>query len=82
MKDKYNREAAILKKRRLELGMTQTDVALNAGIQLQQYQRFEHGLRPISNCSMVLGLRICAILEIDPYDLIFENSSDWIKNIR
>lgn len=82
MNQKLNREARILRNRRTEIGMTQTDVALGAGIQLQQYQRFENGLRPVASCSFVLALRICATLEIDPYDLAFENSSDWTKNIR
>ena len=34
--NKMNREARILKTRRKELGLSQTDVALNAGIQIQQ----------------------------------------------
>ncbi len=35
-------EAAILRKGRIELGMTQMDVALNAGLQLQHYQNYEY----------------------------------------
>lgn len=77
-----NREARILKERRKELGLSQTDVALNAGIQIQQYQKFEYGQRKLSNSSMVLGLRICAILELDPYEFAFESDFDWMKKIR
>ncbi len=77
-----NREARILKARRKELGLSQTDVALNAGIQIQQYQKFEYGQRKLSNSSMVLGLRICAILELDPYELAFESDTDWMNKIR
>ena len=50
-----NREAMILKARRIELGLSQTDVALNSGISIQQYQKFEYGDRKLSNSSMVLG---------------------------
>lgn len=38
-----DREAKILKQRRKELGLSQMDVAINAGIQIQQYQKFEYG---------------------------------------
>lgn len=77
-----NREAMILKARRIELGLSQTDVALNSGISIQQYQKFEYGDRKLSNSSMVLGLRICAVLELDPYEFAFENEKDWMKKIR
>lgn len=40
MNKKIGREAMILKKRRKEMGMTQTDVAGQVGIQLQQYQLY------------------------------------------
>ena len=80
--NEMNREARILKARRKELGLSQMDVALNAGIQIQQYQKFEYGQRKLSNSSMVLGLRICAILELDPYEFAFESDFDWRKKIR
>ena len=76
------REARILKARRKELGLSQTEVALNAGIQIQQYQKFEYGERKLSNSSMVLGLRIRAVLELDPYEFAFGNDMDWVKKIR
>ena len=76
------REARILKARRKELGMSQTEVALNAGIQIQQYQKFEYGERKLSNSSMVLGLSICAVLELDMYEFTFESDTDWMKKIR
>jgi hypothetical protein len=31
---------------------------------------------------MVLGLRVCAILELDPYEYAFESDFDWMKKIR
>ena len=77
-----DREAKILKQRRKELGLSQMDVAINAGIQIQQYQKFEYGDRKLSNSSMMLGLRICAVLELDPYEFAFETNLDWMKKIR
>lgn len=82
MSKKLSREALILKKRRKEMGMTQTDVAGQVGIQLQQYQLYEYGKRRISGSSMLLGLRLCAVLELDPYELVFEKSDDWVKKVR
>lgn len=81
MKKNIGREAMILRKRRKEIGMTQSEVAEQVGVQLQQYQLFEYGTRKVSACSMVLGLRICAVLELDPYELIFEKSADWVKKV-
>ena len=66
-----NRIPAILKERRRELGLTQIEVAMESGIELQQYQRFEKGIRPFETCSFKIGLRVCAALELDPYDLLF-----------
>ena len=77
-----NREARILKTRRKELGLSQIDVALNAGIQIQQYQKFEYLERKLTNSSMVLGPRICAVLELDPYEFVFESDTDWMNRIR
>ena len=66
-----NRIPAILKERRRELGLTQIEVAMESGIELQQYQRFEKGSRPFETCSFKIGLRVCAALELDPYELLF-----------
>ena len=76
------RQVMIMKKRRTEMGFSQTDVAEEAGISLQQYQNFEYGKRKIANCSTIMALRICAALELDPYELVFENGRDYIKRIR
>ena len=65
-----NRIAQILKARRKELGLTQTEVARECGIELQAYQKFEYGLRPFENCRMLTGLKVCAALELDPYELL------------
>jgi len=76
------RQVAIMKRRRDELGFRQGDVAEEAGISVQQYQNFESGRRKIANCSTILALRICAALELDPYEIVFENGRDFIKRIR
>ena len=81
MAKNIGREAMILKKRRKELGLTQTEVADAIGIQLQQYQMFEYGTRKVSTSSMILGLRLCAALELEPYELVFEKESDWVKKV-
>lgn len=81
MAKNIGREAMILKKRRKELGLTQSDVADAIGIQLQQYQMFEYGTRKVSTSSMILGLRLCAALELKPYELVFEKESDWVKKV-
>ena len=65
------KEGQILRERRQELGFTQLEVALQSGIELQQYQRFEYGQRRFTTCRMQMGLKICAVLELDPYDLLF-----------
>ena len=81
MAKNIGREALILKKRRKELELTQTDVADAIGVQLQQYQMFEYGTRKVSTSSMILGLRLCAALELEPYELVFEKESDWVKKV-
>ncbi len=62
--------AGVLISRRKQLGFTQEQVAEMAGVQLSQYQRFESGERDIANCSMKTGLAICAVLLLDPYEMV------------
>ena len=73
-----NRVGQMLRDRRLELGMTQEDVALELGMSIHQYQRFEYGETKLSNSRMKIGLRICAILELDPYEAVF--GTEYIRN--
>ena len=81
MAKNIGREALILKKRRKELGLTQTEIAEAIGVQLQHYQMFEYGTRKVSTSSMILGLRLCAALELEPYELVVEKESDWVKKV-
>ena len=71
MKGLLPREANILREQRMFLGMTQQFVADELQITLQQYQRYEYGEREIRKMSMVLGLRMCLLLELDPFELVF-----------
>ena len=59
----------ILRSRRLELGMTQEQVALKLGMSIHQYQRYEYGERRFPNIPMRIGLRVCTVLELDPFEL-------------
>ena len=60
-----------LRSRRLELGLTMQKVADLAGITLPQYQKFDYNDRSLANCSMRIGLAVCAALKIDPRDLVY-----------
>ena len=66
-----DRESVILRNRRLELGKSQQELANSVGLQLRQYQRFEYGERLVSRANMKQGLRICAALDLDPFELAF-----------
>ena len=82
MDDRTKRQTKIMKMRRRELGFRLEDVVEEACITLQQYQNFESGRRRSTNCSAIIALRICAALELDPYDLVFENGRDFIMRVR
>lgn len=75
-KRKKDREAEILRERRISLGLTQGQVAAEAGMELQTYQRYEYGKLRLSGATMKTGLRICAALELDPFETVFENGRD------
>lgn len=65
-----DREGQIIRDRRIELGLTLEQAAMELDISLQQYQRYEYGERRFSNCPMRIGLRICAVLELDPFEVV------------
>ncbi len=66
-----SKEAQIIRERRIELGLTQQAVASELGMHIRQYQRYEYGELSLAACAMKTGLKVCAILELDPYELIF-----------
>ena len=57
----------VIAQARMEKGYTLQEVANLARVNIRQYQKFESGERDIRGCSFSLGLRICQILEIDPF---------------
>jgi transcriptional regulator with XRE-family HTH domain len=70
----YGYDHIVLRNRRVELGLTQKEVADKAKIQLRQYQRVESGERNIRSASARMVLAICAVLKINPYDFFPEYS--------
>ena len=75
MKGLLPREALILREQRTFLGMTQQEVADELEISLQQYQRYEYGDSDLHKIPMELGLKLCYLLEIDPFELIFDEKN-------
>lgn len=65
----------LLKQRRMELGLTQTQVSKAAGITKQQYQRLESGERRLENASMRIGKPVCFVLQINS-DTLFPDAED------
>ncbi len=64
-------EAEMLREARLRKGYSQQAVAAMIGVHIKQYQRLEYGERSIRNSSMKIGLSVCKVLDIDPYELVF-----------
>ena len=52
-------------------------VAILAGVHIRQYQRIEYGERPMGSINMRFGLAVCAILEINPFDLVSFTADGW-----
>ena len=47
-------------------------IALDVVIETTQYQRFKFGVCNLANGYLKYGLKICLLLELDPYELLFE----------
>lgn len=69
-------DGQVLRHRREEMGLTQQQVADKAGIQLRQYQRFESNERGLSGASMRIGLSVCSVLKLDPYEVMPDTDRD------
>ena len=69
-------QSQILKNRRIELDLTQQEIAVELGMHIRQYQRFEYGEQSLAKCSMQTGLRICSVLHPDPYDVVFPDEKE------
>ena len=70
MKRTETRETQMLRTARKRAGLSQLQLALELDAQVRQYQRLEYGEQPFSSVNIRLGLKICRILQIDPYDLV------------
>ena len=70
----------ILRSRRLELGMMQEQVALSLGMSIHQYQRYEYGEHKLSNCPMKIGLRICTVFGLDPFEVLADPDTESNNN--
>ena len=70
MKRTETRETQILRSARKKSGLSQLQLATELDVQVRQYQRLEYGEQPFSSVNISLGLKICRILQIDPYDLV------------
>ena len=77
VKRRITRETEQLRNARLQKGLSQQQVAVLAGVHIRQYQRLEYGERSIGSVNMRFGLAICAILELDPFDLVQWFSEGW-----
>lgn len=74
------RETEILRKARLKKAMSQQQVASAAGVHVRQYQRLEYGERTMGCVNMRFGLTVCAVLEVDPFDLVLQISDIRYSN--
>ena len=65
------RQTEILRKARRTKRLSQQAVANMAYLNLREYQRVETGERGMDRLSMRTGLSICAVLGLDPVDIVF-----------
>lgn len=70
MKRTETRVTQMLRSARKRSGLSQLQLATELDVQVRQYQRLEYGEQPFSSVNIRLGLEICRILQIDPYDLV------------
>ena len=61
---------SIIKNARLDIGLTQMEVADILGISTRQYQRYESGEKELAESPFQLGVAICELLHLDPYDFV------------
>ena len=77
MNRKVTKETEMLRKARLKKRLSQQQVATLAGVHIRQYQWIEYGERPMGSINMRFGLAVCAILEINPFDLVSFTADGW-----
>ena len=82
MKRTETRESQILRSARKKSGLSQLQLATELDIQVRQYQRLEYGERPFSSVNIRVGLKLCRILQIDPYGLVLGEKSNLKLNAQ
>ena len=76
MNRRTTRETEMLVNARHRLRLSQQRVAALIGIPVRQYQRYEYGETEVQRINLRAGLILCAVLEIDPMELVFGGSED------
>ena len=82
MNRRVTRESEMIKSARCRLGLSQQQVATLIGIQIRHYQRFEYGERDIQEINIRVGLSLCALLELDPVDLVFNGNRKALVELK
>ena len=77
MNRRITKETEMLRKARLKKRLSQQQVATLAGVHIRQYQRVEYGEWSMGSINMRFGLAVCAILEINPFDLVSFTADGW-----
>ena len=72
----------MLRTAREKAGLTQLQLATELDVQVKQYQRLEYGERSFSSVNIRLGLKICRILQIDPYELVLGEKESGLHEKR
>ena len=67
---------------RYRLGYSQLQVATLIDMQFRQYQRFEYGETEISRMQFKAGLALCAVLELNPIELIFGDDGEALMELK
>ncbi len=82
MNRRVTRESEMIKNARCRLGLSQQQVATLIGIQIRHYQRFEYGEREIQEINIRVGLSLCAVLDLDPVDLVFSGNRKALVELK
>ena len=82
MNKHITQEHEIIRHARIQLSLSQQQVATLIGIQIRQYQRLEYGESDVQKLGMRAGLSLCIVLEIDPYDLIFGAHPETVEALK
>ncbi len=71
VKERTTPAGKALTEKRVQLGLSQQKLSNILGIDLRVYQRLETGETDFRETKMKYGLALCALLDINPYILVF-----------